>query len=32
MTTGLQVPSAVKMLQKSENGLSGSTSSLNNIA
>ncbi|NXN71302.1 FSD1L protein, partial [Himantopus himantopus] len=32
VSTGLQVPSAVKMLQKSENGLSGSTSSLNNIA
>ncbi|NXJ64416.1 FSD1L protein, partial [Rostratula benghalensis] len=32
VTTGLQVPSAVKMLQKRENGLSSSTSSLNNIA
>ncbi|XP_054666232.1 FSD1-like protein isoform X1 [Grus americana] len=32
VSTGLQVPSAVKTLQKSENGLSGSTSSLNNIA
>ncbi|NWW46067.1 FSD1L protein, partial [Pedionomus torquatus] len=32
VSTGLQVPSAVKMFQKSENGLSGSTSSLNNIA
>ncbi|XP_071311833.1 FSD1-like protein isoform X6 [Agelaius tricolor] len=30
--TGLQVPSAVKTLQKSENGLGGSTSSLNNVA
>ncbi|NWS75015.1 FSD1L protein, partial [Crotophaga sulcirostris] len=32
VSTGLQVPSAMKTLQKSENGLSGSTSSLNNIA
>ncbi|XP_052633510.1 FSD1-like protein isoform X1 [Harpia harpyja] len=32
VSTGLQVPSAVKTLQKSENGLSVSTSSLNNIA
>ncbi|NXI37053.1 FSD1L protein, partial [Galbula dea] len=32
VSTGLQVPSAVKTLQKSENGLSGSTSSLNNTA
>ncbi|XP_072778887.1 FSD1-like protein isoform X5 [Taeniopygia guttata] len=32
VTTGLQVPSAVKTLQKSENGLGGSTSSLNNVA
>ncbi|XP_059689251.1 FSD1-like protein isoform X1 [Gavia stellata] len=32
VSTGLQVPSAVKTLQKSENGLSGSTGSLNNIA
>ncbi|NXJ97757.1 FSD1L protein, partial [Corythaixoides concolor] len=32
VSTGLQVPSAVKTLQKSENGLTGSTSSLNNIA
>lgn len=30
VSTGLQVPSAVKTLQKSENGLGGSTSSLNN--
>ncbi|NXN39183.1 FSD1L protein, partial [Rhinoptilus africanus] len=30
VSTGLQVPSAVKMLQKSENVLSGSTGSLNN--
>ncbi|KFV49000.1 FSD1-like, partial [Gavia stellata] len=29
VSTGLQVPSAVKTLQKSENGLSGSTGSLN---
>ncbi|KFV89645.1 FSD1-like, partial [Fulmarus glacialis] len=29
VSTGLQVPSAVQTLQKSENGLSGSTSSLN---
>ncbi|KFP79994.1 FSD1-like, partial [Acanthisitta chloris] len=29
VSTGLQVPSAVRTLQKSENGLSGSTSSLN---
>lgn len=32
VSTGLQVPSAVKTLQKSENGLCGSTNSLNNIA
>ncbi|CAI5796673.1 isoform X2 [Podarcis lilfordi] len=32
LTTGLQVPSAVKTLQKSENGLSGSASSLTNVA
>ncbi|NXK14039.1 FSD1L protein, partial [Herpetotheres cachinnans] len=32
VSTGLQVPNAVKMLQKSENGLSSSTSSLNNVA
>ncbi|NXT68011.1 FSD1L protein, partial [Chaetops frenatus] len=32
VSTGLQVPSAVKTLQKSENGLGGSTSSLNNVA
>ncbi|XP_029860398.1 FSD1-like protein isoform X5 [Aquila chrysaetos chrysaetos] len=32
VSTGLQVPSVLKMLQKSENGLSVSTSSLNNIA
>ncbi|XP_021236416.1 FSD1-like protein isoform X2 [Numida meleagris] len=32
VSTGLQVPSAVKTLQKNENGLSGSTGSLNNIA
>ncbi|NXE29235.1 FSD1L protein, partial [Ardeotis kori] len=32
VSTGLQVPSAVITLQKSENGLSGSTSSLNSIA
>ncbi|KAM9138385.1 FSD1-like protein isoform 3-T3 [Pangshura tecta] len=31
LNTGLQVPSAVKMLQKSENGLSGSASSLSNV-
>uniref|UniRef100_A0A8C4XWD0 Fibronectin type III and SPRY domain containing 1 like n=1 Tax=Gopherus evgoodei TaxID=1825980 RepID=A0A8C4XWD0_9SAUR len=31
LSTGLQVPSAVKMLQKSENGLSGSASSLTNV-
>ncbi|XP_068784034.1 FSD1-like protein isoform X1 [Struthio camelus] len=31
LSTGLQVPSAVKTLQKSENGLSGSAGSLNNI-
>ncbi|KYO35107.1 FSD1-like protein isoform C [Alligator mississippiensis] len=31
VSTGLQVPSAVKTLQKSENGLSGSSSSLTNI-
>ncbi|NXY90894.1 FSD1L protein, partial [Alcedo cyanopectus] len=32
VSTGLQVPSAVRTLQKTENGLSGSTSSLNNLA
>ncbi|NXR18342.1 FSD1L protein, partial [Cinclus mexicanus] len=32
VSTGLQVPSAVKTLQKSENELGGSTSSLNNVA
>ncbi|XP_032942402.1 FSD1-like protein isoform X4 [Catharus ustulatus] len=32
VSTGLQVPSAVKTLQKNENGLGGSTSSLNNVA
>ncbi|NXK49637.1 FSD1L protein, partial [Chauna torquata] len=32
VSTGLQVPSAVKTLQKSENGLSGSTGSLNSVA
>ncbi|XP_048359423.1 FSD1-like protein isoform X1 [Sphaerodactylus townsendi] len=32
VTTGLQVPTAVKTLQKSENGLSGSASSLTNVA
>ncbi|NXL78186.1 FSD1L protein, partial [Leptocoma aspasia] len=32
VTIGLQVPSAVKTLQKSENGLGSSTSSLNNVA
>ncbi|XP_075266716.1 FSD1-like protein isoform X4 [Opisthocomus hoazin] len=32
VSTGLQVPTAVKTLQRSENGLSDSTSSLNNIA
>ncbi|NWU88999.1 FSD1L protein, partial [Upupa epops] len=32
VSTGLQVPTAVKTLQRSENTLSGSTSSLNNIA
>ncbi|NXE93825.1 FSD1L protein, partial [Menura novaehollandiae] len=32
VSTGLQVPSAVKTLQKNENGLAGSTSSLNNVA
>ncbi|NWR73629.1 FSD1L protein, partial [Centropus unirufus] len=32
VSTGLQVPSAIKTLQKSENGLSASTSSLNIIA
>uniref|UniRef100_A0A672UYZ7 Fibronectin type III and SPRY domain containing 1 like n=1 Tax=Strigops habroptila TaxID=2489341 RepID=A0A672UYZ7_STRHB len=32
VSTGLQVPSAVSMVQKSENRLSGSTNSLNNIA
>lgn len=30
--TGLQVPSAVKTLQKTENGLSGSSSSLTSVA
>ncbi|XP_037228671.1 FSD1-like protein isoform X5 [Falco rusticolus] len=32
LSTGLQVPSVVKMHQKSENELSGSATSLNNIA
>ncbi|KAF4803306.1 FSD1-like protein [Turdus rufiventris] len=32
VSTGLQVPSAVKTLQKIENELGGSTSSLNNVA
>ncbi|NXU58649.1 FSD1L protein, partial [Turnix velox] len=32
VSTGLQVPSAVKMLQKCEDGLCGSTSSLNTAA
>nr|XP_056704087.1 FSD1-like protein isoform X2 [Euleptes europaea] len=32
VTTGLQVPTAVKTLQKNENGLSGSASSLTNVA
>ncbi|XP_061310974.1 FSD1-like protein isoform X1 [Pezoporus flaviventris] len=32
VSTGLQVPSAISMVQKSENRLSGSTNSLNNIA
>lgn len=31
LSTGMQVPSAVRTLQKSENGMTGSTSSLNNI-
>ncbi|NXL92465.1 FSD1L protein, partial [Alectura lathami] len=31
VSTGLQVPSAIKTLQKNENGLSGSTGSLNNV-
>ncbi|KAL7988600.1 hypothetical protein Chor_007519 [Crotalus horridus] len=31
LTTGLQVPTAVKTLQKNENGLSGSTGSLTNV-
>ncbi|KAG8130419.1 putative Fibronectin type III and SPRY domain containing 1-like isoform X4 protein [Naja naja] len=31
LTTGLQVPTAVKTLQKSENGLSGSTGSLTSV-
>uniref|UniRef100_A0A8C6GIX0 Fibronectin type III and SPRY domain containing 1-like n=1 Tax=Mus spicilegus TaxID=10103 RepID=A0A8C6GIX0_MUSSI len=30
LSTGMQVPSAVRTLQKSENGMTGSTSSLNN--
>ncbi|KAM9700361.1 FSD1-like protein isoform 7-T9 [Dama dama] len=32
LSTGMQVPSAVRTLQKNENGMTGSTSSLNNIA
>ncbi|XP_006887045.1 PREDICTED: FSD1-like protein [Elephantulus edwardii] len=32
LSTGMQVPSAVRTLQKSENGITGSTSSLNNVA
>ncbi|XP_038626019.1 FSD1-like protein isoform X4 [Tachyglossus aculeatus] len=32
LSTGMQVPSAVKTLQKSENGMNGSTGSLNNVA
>ncbi|XP_040396655.1 FSD1-like protein isoform X3 [Cygnus olor] len=32
VSTGLQVPSAVKTLQKSENGLNSSTCSLNSVA
>ncbi|MBZ3882940.1 FSD1-like protein [Sciurus carolinensis] len=31
LSTGMQVPSAVRTLQKSENGMTGSTSSLNNV-
>ncbi|XP_027470861.1 FSD1-like protein isoform X6 [Zalophus californianus] len=31
LNTGMQVPSAVRTLQKSENGMTGSTSSLNNV-
>uniref|UniRef100_A0A8D1WGY3 Fibronectin type III and SPRY domain containing 1 like n=1 Tax=Sus scrofa TaxID=9823 RepID=A0A8D1WGY3_PIG len=31
LNTGMQVPSAVRTLQKSENGITGSASSLNNI-
>ncbi|XP_065803073.1 FSD1-like protein isoform X5 [Muntiacus reevesi] len=31
LSTGMQVPSAVRTLQKNENGMTGSTSSLNNI-
>ncbi|TKC45636.1 hypothetical protein EI555_013838 [Monodon monoceros] len=31
LNTGMQVPSAVRTLQKSENGMTGSASSLNNI-
>nr|XP_046146636.1 FSD1-like protein isoform X1 [Oncorhynchus gorbuscha] len=32
LSTGMQVPSAVKSFQKNENGLGGSTSSLNSMA
>lgn len=32
LSTGMQVPSAVRTLQKSENGMTGSTGSLNNAA
>ncbi|XP_072698327.1 FSD1-like protein isoform X7 [Canis lupus baileyi] len=31
LNTGMQVPSAVRTLQKSENGMTGSASSLNNV-
>ncbi|XP_078229926.1 FSD1-like protein isoform X13 [Callithrix jacchus] len=31
LSTGMQVPSAVRTLQKSENGMTGSASSLNNL-
>ncbi|KAK2120106.1 FSD1-like protein [Saguinus oedipus] len=31
LSTGMQVPSAVRTLQKSENGMTGSSSSLNNV-
>ncbi|XP_063080421.1 ribitol-5-phosphate transferase FKTN isoform X7 [Cavia porcellus] len=31
LSTGMQVPSAVRTLQKSENGMTGSASSLNNV-